>query len=210
VSGIRSRKIRASSPAWGVVKVQHAHRGKKSVGQITSARIKKKGHHLAVFRRQGIINRPFKPDSPVATTSGDSGASAPSFAFGGIVPLLRGIAPPTSGEAGYSIPMGRGAASYPPPRCARDWWWCWRCKSGLKPASSSSGRGVSGRSSCCCCGAGGCGLLREEEKMLMCGICTGIARDCGSCRSACSGLRRSARRCSAVLFPDEGGEPPGD
>ncbi len=86
---------------------------------------------------------------------------------------------------------------------------------GTSPASSSSGRGVSGRSCsslACrwgrCRGGGGCGLLRDAEKMSMCGMCTGIAS--GRRRSACSGLSRSGRRWSAVLFPDEGGEPPGD
>ena len=44
--------------------------------------------------------------------------------------------------------------------------------------------------------------------MSMYGICTGIAS--GSWRSACSGLSKSGRRWSAVLFPDEGGEFPGD
>ena len=75
-------------------------------------------HHLAVFRRQGI-SRPFRPDSPDGTASGDSGASPPSFVFVCTLPLRRGSAPPgrapgwpTRGEAGYSMPIGSGAASY--------------------------------------------------------------------------------------------------
>lgn len=171
-------------------------------------------HHLAVFRLHGI-NRPFKPDKPDATASGDNGAS-PSFATAFVINVpLRRAGLPTSGEAGYSIPAGRGAASYCACAClcARECEWGACIVSAVaSPASSSSGRGVKGRSCSppplACFGAAGCGLLREPENMSMYGICTGIAS--GSWRSACSGLRRSARRCSAVLCPDEGGEFPGD
>ena len=153
-------------------------------------------HHLAVFRLHGI-NLPFRPDSPEATTSGDNGASVPSFALLCTVPL-RLAGRPTSGEAGYSIPTGNGAASY---SCL-----LWRCivSEGLVPSpatwSSSSGNSWG-------CGGIGCGLLRNTSMYCVC-ICAGIAM--GSWRSACSGLSRSARRCSAVLCPDEGGEFPGD
>ena len=54
----------------------------------------------------------------------------------------------------------------------------------------------------------GCGLLRDPEKMSMYGLWTGIAS--GRVRSACSGLSRSGRRWSAMLSPNEGGEPPGE
>ena len=156
-------------------------------------------NHLAVFRRHGI-NRPFRPDSPDATTSGDNVASVPSFA------LFRLAGRPTSGEAGYSIPAGNGAASY---SCRL---LLWRCivSEGLvpSPASSSSGKGVSSWSWCGTGGTTGCGLLRNTSIIYCVCICAGIAM--GNWRSACSGLSKSGRRCSAVLCPDEGGEFPGD
>ena len=101
--------------------------------EMTKDRPTTSRHHLAVFRRQGI-SRPFRPDSPDGTASGDSGASPPSFVFVCTLPLRRGSAPPgrapgwpTRGEAGYSMPIGSGAASYsyrpapapaPAPPCA--------------------------------------------------------------------------------------------
>jgi hypothetical protein len=63
-------------------------------------------NYLAVFLRHG--SRFFRPKKPDGMLRGDSGASlSPALIFPGTL-----YAAACSGDAGYSMPAGTGAASY--------------------------------------------------------------------------------------------------
>ena len=188
---------------------------------------------MAVFRLQG--NLPFKPkpknpdDGGTFTLllllSGDICDSVSPISILSAIDIGTGMGagtgsagklrftPPAGcckGDDGYSIPAGRGAVSYPYAcwgalcecLCERVWrrerdslpafvtnsGACAPPKFGARPASSGKGPNC-----CCCCSP------REGF---------GPMNGLGKLRSACSGLRRSQRRC--ILLSEEGGEFSGD